>query len=147
MGQYFVLVNLDKKEIIRSPLSKLWEWCANNWARLLVWLVAKGPQDGTSLCKFEPEIKKAEERFFNSKDEEERVKALEKISEIALLPIGKGYFKTCGRWAGDRIVLIGDYDESKLYDIALKEYKDITEEVIKEFNEFIETDEYKIPAL
>jgi hypothetical protein len=42
-----------------------------------------------------------------------------------------------GRWAGDEIYLVGDYDESGLYEIASSEYKSIAEGLIKEYNEFI----------
>ncbi|MEM0112968.1 MAG: hypothetical protein QW253_00015 [Metallosphaera sp.] len=144
MGQYFILVNLDKKEYVETNILKLWEWCANNEARLLPWLLAKGPQSGTELCNFDPEMQKATEIYLNSKDKEERTKALETINKIASTPIGRGYFSTCGRWSGDRIVLVGDYDESGLYGIAKKEYKNITVDVVREFNEFIEDSRLKV---
>ena len=145
MGQYFILVNLDKGEYIKVlGALKLWEWCANNHARLAVWLLAKGPQDGTTLLIHDPKFREAEEVFFNSKDEVEKMRAFEIINEEASKPIGQGYFKTCGRWAGDRVVLIGDYDESGLYHRALRKFKDITEEVVREFNEFIEREDLKV---
>ncbi len=77
--------------------------------------------------------------------------------------------KYCGHWAGDRISLVGDYDESDLYDLCkdpsdlpehnkwLKEnnraseiltkkdlYKDITDKMLVEYNAFIEIDEYQV---
>jgi len=140
MGQYFLLANLDKKEYVDphkiGGLLKLWEWCVNRQANIIPWLLAKGPQDGTSLCRIPFRY-----TFKNEKDKE---LYLNRINEEAETPIGKGYFKTVGRWAGDRIMLIGDYDKSGLYDIAREEYKDISDELKDEFNEFIEVDSFKL---
>lgn len=49
-------------------------------------------------------------------------------------------YKTAGRWAGDKVYLVGDYDRSKLYDIVEteKKFKNISKLVKKEFNDFIE---------
>lgn len=46
-------------------------------------------------------------------------------------------YETAGRWAGDRIVLIGDYDGSNLYKLALESYKNITADAMKEYKDFI----------
>lgn len=35
-----------------------------------------------------------------------------------------------GSWAGDRIWIVGDYDSSKLYDKASKEFEEISSKVI-----------------
>jgi len=140
MGQYFLLVNLDKKEYVDphkiGGLLKLWEWCVNRQANIIPWLLAKGPQDGTSLCRIQ----------FRSefKDEEDKKSYLNMIQEEAETPIGKGHFKTAGRWAGDRIILIGDYDESLLYDKVKEEYKEISDELKDEFNEFVEVESFKL---
>ena len=143
MGQYFLLVNKTKREFVRGG-SKLWEWLANNEARLLCWLVAKAPMDGTGMCSFEPEYREAERRYREAKDEKTREKALETISRISSTPLGKGRFKTVGRWAGDEIYLVGDYDDSGLYHEAKAFYRDITREVVEEFNEFIEVESCKV---
>jgi len=50
----------------------------------------------------------------------------------------KKHYKYAGRWAGDRIVVVGDYDKSKLYERASKRFKEISKEVIPEFNDFVE---------
>ena len=50
----------------------------------------------------------------------------------------------CGRWANDRICIVGDYDESQLYEKAQDKYTDITDKVLKEYNEFIEIPEYQV---
>jgi len=36
-----------------------------------------------------------------------------------------------GSWAGDRIVLVGDYDESGLYGVARKSYSSISDKILK----------------
>jgi len=67
-------------------------------------------------------------------------------------------YPTAGRWAGDRIVVVGDYDESGLYDLAKRFFKDglydlakrffkdISEEVKWDFNDFIGIEEMKVYA-
>ena len=107
MGQYFLIVNLDKKEYIHphelgSGL-KLWEICANNICRVLPFLLRKSNETGGG-------------------------------------DIHKDY-KNAGRWAGDRIVVIGDYDKSGLYDKAKEEFKEISNEIRDEFNDFIGSEE------
>jgi hypothetical protein len=68
---------------------------------------------------------------------------LRKSSEGGGGDIQKEY-ETAGRWAEDRIVLIGDYDESKLWDRLEEEYKDISEQLVKDFNDFIEIEDGKL---
>jgi len=48
-------------------------------------------------------------------------------------------YEYAGRWAGDRIVLVGDYDESKLQIKAEKEFLNISKAVKREYYEFIGT--------
>jgi hypothetical protein len=48
-----------------------------------------------------------------------------------------------GRWAGDRVALVGDYDHSKLWD-KLPTYRNISRQVIAEWNEFIEVPEKQL---
>ena len=57
--------------------------------------------------------------------------------------INKDY-ETAGRWAGERVVLIGDYDESGLWDKLEKEYADISRQMVTDYNDFIESDESKL---
>ena len=119
MGQYFKIVNIDKKEVVNpwdiGGVAKFWEWMHNPQARVLVWLLRKSDEGGGGDI-----------------DQPER-------------------YTTLGRWAGDRIVLIGDYDSSRLWDktnakdgkgrqLANAGYTDISKTVRKEFNEEIERD-------
>ena len=42
-----------------------------------------------------------------------------------------------GRWAGNEVYLVGDYDSSKLYKKAKDEYTNIAKELVEEYNAFI----------
>ena len=140
MGQYFKIVNLDKREYIKPDSNKLWEFCANNEARLLPWLLAKGPQDGTNLSHTDRNGEPIERR-----EGEDFDAYLKRVNEGANAPIGQGHFKTPGRWAGDRIVVVGDYDESGLYSEVKKDgWKEISAEVIPELNEFLGIKKLKV---
>ena len=68
---------------------------------------------------------------------------LRKSSEGGGGDISKNY-KTVGRWAGDKIVLVGDYDKSRLWDKLEKEYTDISKQLVDDYNDFIEIDEQKL---
>jgi hypothetical protein len=48
-----------------------------------------------------------------------------------------------GRWAGDRVVLVGDYDESKIWD-ELPTFHNITKELVETWNKFIELPDMKL---
>ena len=49
-----------------------------------------------------------------------------------------------GRWAGDRVVIVGDYDESRLYQTSDETFTDISRPLAEEYNEFIQVDELKL---
>jgi hypothetical protein len=49
-----------------------------------------------------------------------------------------------GRWAGDKVYLIGDYDKSKLYDTAERQYTNISKPLAKEYNNFIRVKELQL---
>jgi hypothetical protein len=119
MGQYFKLVNLDKKEVVNpwdiGGLTKFWEWLYNPQARVLVWLLRQSDEGGGGDI-----------------DEPER-------------------YSTLGRWAGDRITLIGDYDSSGLWDksktkevdgrpLPNTEHTDISKTLRQEFNQAVKRD-------
>ncbi len=42
-----------------------------------------------------------------------------------------------GRWAGDEVYLVGDYDSSELYKKARNEYSDIAKGLVEEYNAFM----------
>lgn len=49
-----------------------------------------------------------------------------------------------GRWAGDKICLVGDYDGSRLYQVASKEFLNISKKLAREYNRFIGIDQLKL---
>jgi len=105
VGQYFLLANLDRREYIDphkiGGALKLWEWCANDFCRLLPFLLRQSDSLGGGDLH-DPE----------------------------------GY-EYAGRWAGDRIVLVGDYDSSGLYHEVRESYTDISVDAAIEFNTFM----------
>jgi len=91
MGQYWYVVNLDKKEFVHPHKLgtglKLWEQ------------VASHPSTGSALlilCAAMPEQRGGGDLGLSSDDDPK----YEKIAR-----------RTIGRWAGDRIALVGDYAE------------------------------------
>jgi hypothetical protein len=52
--------------------------------------------------------------------------------------------KYAGRWAGDPVYLVGDYDTSGLFDKALKSYRNISQKLAKEYNKFIKVEDLRI---
>jgi hypothetical protein len=94
MGQYFQAVNLDKKEYVcpwcLSGGAKLWEWAANPQGAIFTLLLRKSDEGGGGDYF----------GYHRGYDEGSPVPQ----HEIA------------GRWAGDRVALVGDYDSSKLWD-------------------------------
>ncbi len=100
MGQYFIIVNKDKKELIHPHKFgdglKLLEFGCSSMGTMtaLALLLRKSNEGGGGDY---------------SGDDTEVV----------------------GRWTEDKIVIVGDYDESKLYEKAEKDYKDISVEIRK----------------
>jgi len=106
MGQYFLIVNLDKREYLHphklgSGL-KFYEILSTNIPKVLAAL----------LCQ--------------SSDSSD---------------ISYGDFDFIGRWARDRIVIIGDYDDSRLYQKAKKEFADISVAVRGQYTKMVEKDQ------
>jgi hypothetical protein len=136
MGQYFKIVNLDKREYVEGG-SKLWEWCANNEARLFPYLLATPNKDGTGELTYIDAGEKipAGWRKFEHQDLEGKT----------CIETDTKYF---GRWCGDRVVLAGDYAEGEhegLYKRVKKEgWTDITKELVGEFNRFIGIEKLKV---
>lgn len=129
MGQYWLPVNLDKREFIDphklgSGL-KLWEQLANH------------PSTGAALvvlCAAMPEVRGGGDFDVDHNRHGPPGPMLEDYQAIAS--------HTIGRWAGDRIALVGDYAEDT--DLApehgaatiyarcqLGEYKDISDDVCR----------------
>lgn len=112
MGQYFVLVNHDRREVVCpwcvGGVAKLWEWCMNPQAGLLPYLLRKSTGTGGGDIPN---------------------------------PEGVEY---AGRWAGEKVELVGDYDESGDFQRALAEYTNISPALAAEYNGFIGLDEVRL---
>lgn len=52
-------------------------------------------------------------------------------------------YKTAGRWAGDRVALVGDYDESREYQQA-EDYKNISRQVADDYNHFVGVKDFQV---
>lgn len=96
MGQYFFVVNLDKKEYLHphrfgDGLKLLEFGCSAGGTMTALTLLLRQSNEGGG-------------GDYSGTDT-----------------------KTVGSWAGDRIVIVGDYDESGLFQKADKEFKDVSE--------------------
>lgn len=111
MGQYFIAVNVSKKEYVNAHdiggFAKLWEWCANRQAGIFPYLFRKSNEGGGGDVRIDSP-------------------------------------QYVGRWAGDKVYLVGDYDESKLYDKAQNEFTNISKPLAQEYNDFIELEGRKL---
>src|SRR5438309_11765271 len=116
MGQYFTAINLDKKEMVCpwcvGDGAKLWEWAANSKGAIFTLLLRKSDEGGGGDFY----------GYHKGCDEGGPIRC-------ALSPI-------TGRWAGDRIALVGDYDSSRLWD-HMPEFTNISGELAQEWNAFI----------
>jgi hypothetical protein len=123
MGQYFKAVNLDKQEYVcpwcMNGGAKLWEWAANRQGAIFTLLLRKSDEGGGGDFY----------GYHKGCDEGGPIQC--PLSVIA------------GRWAGDRVCLVGDYDSSKLWD-RLPDFRNITKEVVETWNAFIELPEMKL---
>jgi len=108
MGQYWLVVNLDKKEFINpSKLGtglKLWEQLATHpgtGAALIVLLAAEREPRGGGDFDIDENWHGPERKFPEH--------------NVTPGPMPEGYSeiakRTIGRWAGDRIAIVGDYAE------------------------------------
>ena len=123
MGQYFKAVNLDKREVVCPWCigggAKLWEWAANRQGAILTLLLRKSDEGGGG-------------DFYGY---------LKGVGEGG--PIRCALSPIAGRWAGDRVALIGDYDSSRLWEV-LPEFRNISKELVDEWNAFIELPDLKL---
>ncbi len=58
--------------------------------------------------------------------------------------LGDPQLAYAGRWAGDQCYLVGDYDESNLFDRAEKKFTNISAALAEEYNAFVELDDLKL---
>lgn len=146
MGQYFAAANIDKKEFVCpwcvGGVAKLWEWAANPWGAIFTLLLRKstGSGGGDYYGYRTQNLELADQ---NSSD---IAKSIASIAALEGRPIPHPGDAVVGRWAGDRVVLVGDYDDSKLWDELYdkKTYRNISAELVPVWNDFIEIDRMKL---
>lgn len=116
MGQYFAAMNPDKQEFVCPWCigggAKLWEWAANPQGAIFCLLLRRSDEGGGG-------------DFYGYRQGCGEGGAIQcPVSPIA------------GRWAGDRVVLVGDYDSSNLWDQRTS-FRNISREVVATWNDFI----------
>jgi len=154
MGQYFKAINLDKREVVcpwcLGGVAKLWEWAANPWGAIFTLLLRKSDGSGggdyygyrtltASLGRMTPD-------GVITADGNNPTTISRTIQSIAAMegrPVTEEADTIVGRWAGDRVMLIGDYDSSKLWNKA-KGFRNISERVVEAWNPWIEIEEMKL---
>ena len=138
MSQYFVFVNIIKREYIKPRGgAKLRDLCTDVANGILPYLLADGEKDGTPLM-----ISTTNEEVKN-----EKLKNGWRVLKEGEMGDGKYWIlekitRFFGRWSGDRIVVAGDYGHTKLYDLLIEKgnepgWKDISEEAYREFYGFL----------
>ena len=131
MGQYFLAVNETKRQYVCPWCigggAKLWEWMVNDYAGLFVLLLRQSNESGGGDW----------DGYHNGYDEGDCVKC-KPGGEHSRLD------KLVGSWAGDSVVLVGDYDQSNLFDIAREEYQNISRDIGQAFNRFTGSQERQL---
>jgi len=146
MGQYFKAVNLDKEEVVcpwcLSGGAKLWEWAANRHGAVFTLLLRKSDGSGggdyfgyrTQNIELDASSTDPAQTFLNAI--QTAVAAEGKRVEVADDSV-------VGRWAGDRVVLVGDYDSSELWEKS-KNFRNISAELADAWNGFIDIADMKL---
>lgn len=115
MGQYFKAVNVSKREVV-CP------WCIGGGAKLWEWAANSQGAIFTLL------LRRSDERGGGDTNDETF-----ETNPDALI----------GRWAGDQVLLVGDYDSSGLWERA-KQYRNISHELAEVWNGFITIPDLKL---
>jgi hypothetical protein len=147
MGQYFKAVNLSKKEVVCPWClcggAKLWEWAANPQGAIFTLLLRKSDKGGGGdYYGYAPQ-----NLSVDASDPKGAARTLaEAVRRTVILegqPVTPPDETIVGRWAGDHVILVGDYDSSKTWD-HLPGYRNISEGVVRAWNDFIELREMKL---
>lgn len=141
MGQYFKAINIDKQEFVCpwciSGGAKLWEWGANPQGAVFMLLPrqssATGGGDYGGMAPQSIELTQEQDLA--------GVLAKGLAREGMLIPVPPD--SIVGLWAGDRISLVGDYDDSDFYTEA-EQFRNISEPMVEAWNQFIELNSLKL---
>jgi hypothetical protein len=143
MGQYFKAVNLDKREVVcpwcLGGGAKLWEWAANPHGALFTLLLRKSSATGGGDFYNPLPSRLRTIQLDSSSPQRAKESFAAGIAQAAAAegqPVTESPDSVVGRWAGDRVVLVGDYDESEMWD-ELPTYRNVSKELAEAWNEFI----------
>lgn len=130
MGEYFVFANLDKKEyIVPDSGAKLWEIATDfQGAGILAYLLARGE---IVVSRFNRTTTNPNERDKLLEQGWKLTNTL-RLTDYTIWNLSHEA-KYFGRWSGDRIVVIGDYDKSGLHREIVNSFKDVSKEAYREF--------------
>lgn len=130
MGQYYILMNLDRGEYYKTRLVKEIEWLGSPELPVIPYLLHQSDQGcgGGDLICGDSCRKKCPDRYNKC--------SLYKREVDGFMPTRDLETKYHGRWAMDRIVLIGDGDSSGLWEAVLEGdgRKDISKEALDELD-------------
>lgn len=149
MGQYFRAINLTKREFVCpwciGGVAKLWEWAVNpQQAGIFALLLRKSTGSGGG------DYDAGGTRFLNLQDGAEAISAaIHAGVEREGKPVSLPPDSIVGRWAGDAVYLAGDYDApgtepDNLYNRADSEFTNISKQVVKAWNAFVEIKEMQL---
>ncbi|MEZ5942473.1 MAG: hypothetical protein R3C18_13855 [Planctomycetaceae bacterium] len=142
MGQYFKPVNTDKQEFVCPWCigggAKLWEWAVNRQGAIFTLLLrqSSGTGGGDIGCS-EPQV-------IHMTDGMNIADVIAAGVQREGHPISIPPESIIGRWAGDRIVLVGDYDDSGLYAVASQSYLNISEPLVETWNKFVGDEDFQL---
>lgn len=142
MGQYFKAVNFDKREVVcpwcLNGGAKLWEWAVNRQGSIFTLLLRKstGSGGGDYNCPGPHVIELTDES-------QDLAYIIGKAAAREGMPAPIPSSSVVGRWAGDRIALVGDYDDDLNW-TDIEQYTNITEQLVAEWNKFAELDDAQL---
>ena len=147
MGQYFKAVNLDREEVVCpwciSGGAKFSEWCSNGYGAVWNLLLRQSDTDGSEeLRDAEPIVDKLDAGSPVSL-EEIVTEALEYAKNHEGEKVTLPKESMIGRWACQRVMLLGEYHESGLWN-ELPEYRNISREVVEEWNRHMSLDDTRL---
>jgi hypothetical protein len=136
MGQYFKAVNLDKCEFVCpwciNGGAEFLEWCGNDYGRIWNLLLRQSSETGGGDIGTQPLVVNLDS--FDAENFEKQIQdalkyAMSCEGERIRLPEDS----MVGRWAGDRVTLVGDYDASDIWK-SLPSFRNISRELVDEWN-------------
>lgn len=141
MGQYFKPVNITKQEYVCPWCigggAKLWEWAVNPGGAIFVLLLRRSSQTGGG------DYGGPATQVVELTEQQDLAEVIAKgiLREGQDLPLPPE--SMVGRWAGDEVYLVGDYDDSGHYQRA-SEFTNISRPLVEAWNAFVELPDYQL---